>query len=144
MTRDELEKYYIDTRYVVFIDDVKVNCKINETLPSSVNDIISKDKTAALLTAWNPRSQLLSSKENAKRNGLLHFYLKQQGYTVFKALGQGSDDNWPAEESYFIIGITKEEAEQLAVEYQQNAFVWFEADKNVMLEFSQIWLSSLT
>ena len=75
----------------------------------------------------------------------------KNNYSIFDAIGQGKDSSasfldmdWPEEESFFILGITKEEVEELAVDYGQNAYVWLEYDKPAVLEFSSIWMSLRT
>ena len=141
MDKAELEKNYLETIYSVFIDSVKVDCKVGELAPPEINQLVAKEQSAVVLTAWNPKSQTLTTTENGKRNNELLSYL-QQRFTVLKAFGQGNDVAWPGEESFFIVGLNKEDAEQLAAEYEQNAYVWFEVDKPVTLEFSRIWRDS--
>jgi len=145
MSKSELEKHYLDTTYSIFINEEQYDIKIGKTLPSAIQKLLNSEKSAAILTAWNPRSQLLSSKENKARNNELNSALNQ--YSVFRALGQGSglsDTSWPAEESYFILGIKKEEADILAVEYGQYAYVWLESEKPASLIFTRLWPSSRT
>ncbi len=142
MNKTELEASYLDTTYSVFIGKVKYDCRIGEAIPAAVKKLLEKEQTAAILTAWNPRSQVLDSEENNNRNKQLLSEL-QNNYSVLNALGQGTDNNWPAEESFFIIGLSKEQAEQLAFQFEQNAYVWFEADKAVSLEFSRIWFETI-
>lgn len=139
MDKTELEKIYLETTYSVFIGAKEVYCKISETAPSAVNNLLSKEESAAILTAWNPRSHSLPQQENEQRNNQLLLSLQRNNHTVLKARGQGNDKSWLAEESFFIVGLSKEEAEHLAVDYEQNAFVWFEVNKTVSLEFSRIW-----
>lgn len=143
MSKSELEKHYLDTTYSIFINEEQYDIKIGKPLPSVIQKLLNKEKSAAILTAWNPQSQLLSSKENKARNNDLNSTLSK--YSVFNALGQGSglsDTSWPAEESYFIPGIKKEEANKLAVEYGQYAYVWLESEKPASLIFTQLWQSS--
>lgn len=142
MDKTELETNYIETIYSVFINDDKVDCKIGELAPAVINQLIEKDHSAVVLTAWNPKSELLAVKENKKRNHELLLTLQQQ-YTVLKALGQGRTLSWSAEESFFVIGLSKEKAEKIAVDYEQHAYVWIEIDKPVSLEFSRIWKECL-
>ena len=140
MSKSELEKHYLDTTYSIFIDKEQYDIKIGKPLPFEIKKLLDKEKSAVILTAWNPRSQSLSSQENETRNNKLNSALNK--YTVFRALGQGSDlsdISWSAEESYFIPGIKKREAEMLAVEYEQYAYVWLESEKPVSLVFTNIW-----
>jgi hypothetical protein len=138
--KTQLEQHYLDTIYSVLINEQQYNIKITEDVPSAIKEILelAKEKTAVILTAWNPKSKLLSSQENKERNKKLDLTLRNNDYPVFKALGKG-DNLWPAEESFFIIGIKKEDAEQLAVEFGQNAFVWIDSEEPTSLIFTEIW-----
>ena len=140
MLKSELEKHYLDTTYSIFVNEEQYDIKIGKPLPPVIEKLLYKEKSAVILTAWNPRSLPLSSQENKIRNNELNSALTK--YTVFRALGQGSDlsdISWSAEESYFILGIKKREAELLAVEYEQYAYVWLESEKPVSLVFTNIW-----
>jgi hypothetical protein len=131
-----LKQRYLATRYVVVFENDKYDIRINEAIPSAINQLL-KSQSAAILTAWNPRSQSFPLHENKTRNNYLRALLNN--YSVLDALGQGDDAMWPAEESFCILGITKEEAEKLAVDFGQYAYVWLEQDKAASLEFSDVW-----
>ena len=142
MSKSELEKHYLDTTYSIFINEEQYDIKIGKPLSPTIQNLVNNEKSAVILTACNPRSQPLSSQENKERNYKLKLQLKD--FIVFNALGQGSDlsdTSWFAEESYFILGIKKKEAELLAVEYEQYAYVWFESEKPAALIFTHIWQS---
>ncbi len=147
MSKSELEKYYLDTTYSIFINEKQYDIKIGKLLPYVIKNLLDKEKSAVILTAWNPRSELLSLQENEQRNRKLNSTLKDNNYRVFSALGQGKDLSyklWPAEKSFLVLGITKEEVEKIAVDYGQYAYVWLEAGKPASLMFSRIWLSLRT
>ncbi len=82
---------------------------------------------AAFITAENPFSQSLSKVENAERQKRLHDDLCALNATIFDGAGQGDDPKWPAEASYAAIGITREQACELGIKYEQNAIVWINA-----------------
>lgn len=138
----ELQQHYLDTTYLVFINDEQYDIKINKLLPPAIQELIKKEKTAAVLTAWNPRSQKLSLVENKSRN--LELKRKLNNYLVFEAAGQGADLEWITEESFFILGVSKKDVELLAVEYEQYAYVWLQSGNLASLEFSSIWQSLRT
>ena len=135
--KKELEQHYLDTIYSVFIDNDQYDINIEQPLPKFIEQLVHKEKTAAILTAWNPRSQLLALLENYSRNNQL--ISKLNDYTTFKAVGQGGDSSWPAEESFFILGINKTELDKLAIEFEQYAYVWIERDNQASLIFSELW-----
>ena len=139
MSKSDLEKHYLDTNYIVYLDGHECNINIGHVIPTFIQKLLETDskKSAVVITACNPKSQLLTFLENKSRNDKLRS--KLNNYTVYKAIGQGSDPSWPAEESYFVIGITQNKAEQLAVEFEQYAFVMCESGKAVSLEFTELW-----
>lgn len=137
--KQELEQHYRETTYIVFIDGKQYRINIDQAIPAEIQQLINKQTTAVILTAWNPRSQALPLVDNKSRN--IELKAKLKNHMLFNAIGQGNDLDWPAEESFFILGIDKNEAEILAVEYEQYAYVWLELDKDVSLIFSDIWLS---
>ena len=137
VNKTELEKNYLSTTYSVFIKKEKFDIHIEQALPKKIQQLINKDKSAAILTAWNPGSQPLSESENNLRNNQLK--LRIEDYSSFKALGQGQDKSWPAEESFFIVGIKKTELEKLAVEFEQYAYVYCVINKPASLIFTEHW-----
>ena len=137
MLKKELEKHYLATTYSVYIETVKYNINIEKPLPKFIEQLVHKEKAAAILTAWNPRSQPLPLSENQSRNNQLSSKLEDQ--TLYKCMGQGDDITWFAEESFCIIGINKSEVDKLAVEFEQYAYVWIEKGKQAALIFTKLW-----
>ncbi|WP_207535732.1 DUF3293 domain-containing protein [Desertivirga arenae] len=76
----------------------------------------------AYITAWNPFSQLQSPDKNQHFNELLANDLKE--YVTYTGEGVGSDESWAPEESFLVIGISKDRATELAKKYGQNAIVF--------------------
>jgi len=137
----DLEQHYLNTVYFIFIAGKQYGIKIGEDNLPVVNHVFKQVKvtTAAILTAWNPRSEVIDFQQNKLRNNDLYNVLKEKKYIFHKALGKGIDPTWPAEEGYIILGLTKEDAEKLAVKHEQNAYVWIEKDKTVTLEYTPVW-----
>ena len=75
------------------------------------------------ITASNPASELLSDEQNAGRNRELEALLKSQGLVFYRGEGIGTDPEWPAEASFLILGISREDALQLGRQFRQNAIV---------------------
>ena len=78
------------------------------------------------ITAWNPFSEALSYEENNVLNQLLEADLNC--YSVFSAKGQDTLGDWPAEISFFVGNISREQAIHLGKKYKQNAIVFGEID----------------
>lgn len=142
--KSELEQHYLATTYSVYINENKYDIKIGHAIPAEVNQLLANanNESAQILTAWNPRSELLSLQENNRRNAKLKTYLDNNNYTIFEAMGEGessTESTWPGEEGFCISGITKVDAENLAVNCEQYAYVWLERGKLASLEFSRLW-----
>ena len=137
MLKKDLEKHYLATTYSVYIEKQRYDINIEQPLPKFIEQLVHKQKTAAILTAWNPRSQPLALSENQSINKQLSS--KFEDHTLYKCMGQGNDISWPAEESFFILGISRAEIDKLAIEFQQYAYVWIEKGKQASLIFSELW-----
>jgi len=141
MNKKILERAYLNTRYFVHFAGETYMVKISEPPVEGVSALLEKNNmhSAVILTAWNPRSHKTTAVENKKQNNALSRYLIKNNFIYYDALGEGQDSSWPAEESFFIIGISKEQAESLALEYEQNAYIWLQHNKPVELVFTAIW-----
>ena len=126
----ELVQAYRNASYVVSISNQEIILKVdqsNRELSALMKG--SGVKSAAFLTAYNPFSQELTFEENQLRHGRLAAAVNSLGLEFFP--GEGRDDSglWPSERSILVLGIEFEDAEYLADEYGQNAFIWIETDQ---------------
>ena len=123
--KKDLLNSYLHTSYTIYpAAGENLVFKINKT--NATLDLFLQQQHAiafALLTAWNPRSQLLTVAENRRRNQLLRTDV--QRYRTFAAAGvPAAGEDWEPETSFFILNITPDEALLLARKYEQNAFVY--------------------
>lgn len=124
----DLKAAYEATDYHVFAAPpftMKVDQSIAELRALLVSATV---QTACFLTACNPRSQLVSDKANEAAMRALASELDHAELAFIDGEGRDTQDDWPGEASYLILGISREKAEALAVQYQQNAYLWIEAD----------------
>jgi hypothetical protein len=77
-------------------------------------------ETIHVVTAWNPRSQLLDSSENQLRNQELLQILTNLETSYQPCRGLASDGSWH-EDGFAILGISNEVAIELGVMFEQNA-----------------------
>ena len=91
--------------------------------------------SAAFITAWNPFSNTLSQAQNIERNSLLKQDFINQGYDFLNGYGQHPSKDWPAEESYLVLGLCFKDAKVLGAKYEQNAIVWCDGDAITQLVF---------
>jgi hypothetical protein len=79
---------------------------------------------AAFLTACNPFSRAVSESENRERQTSLGAELTRRSLTFVVGMGQHPSNNWPAEESFLVLGLDLEAAKTLGERFEQNAIVW--------------------
>ena len=76
----------------------------------------------AYITAYNPFSELLSDEENEKRNKELESKLTK--FEIFSGRGVGTDGTWSDEESFLVLGISRNDAMELGKKFEQNAILF--------------------
>lgn len=118
-----LLKAYRETIYQVF--EPSIALKI-DTINPVLNQFLQENDvtTWAFITAWNPKSQVLSYKENTQRHQELIQIVEKAAYPYFIGKGIGKDSNWEPEWSLFILNISKTEAIKLGKYFDQNAIVF--------------------
>mgnify|MGYP001393807063 CR=1 FL=1 len=100
-----------------------------------LNSVQSPIKSWALITAWNPNSVPLDVQENQSRNKKLLESI--QHFTIHFAFGISPDfdkhkalslqkTDWPPEESFLILGISRKTALSLGKIWEQNAILFGE------------------
>ncbi len=124
----DLLQAYRDAVYEIHVDTV-IRLKVSE-YSHSLEELHRKHQctTSALITACNPRSQILSEQENSQRMAALSEAVEKLGYAHLPAVACGPLGSWPDEPSLWIAGMTKNEAEDLATAFQQNGFLWIDKD----------------
>ncbi|MCG7757389.1 MAG: DUF3293 domain-containing protein [Nitrosomonas sp.] len=83
---------------------------------------------AAIISAYNPYSQLLSDEENAAAHESLRHFLTCHAYQGIESVHTDPAGVWPAEKSFFIPGIDIPSAQSLGQQFSQNAIVRIERD----------------
>ncbi len=135
---EKLRIAYQQTNYFVPELDISIkidlNCKALEDLLQAC-----KLETWAFITACNPRSVSLSDLENQNRQKELKGIFEKGGLPFWGGVGIGMDSDWEPEESFLVLGISKEEAMKLGQQLHQNAIVFGRKGGQANL----IWLSGL-
>ena len=120
---EQLKRKYEETDYVVD-DDPPIVLRVNEQhdgvriLMASFNV-----ETAAFITAWNPGSQPLDLDTNYDRQADLLSDIEQLRCNYFVGRGEHPEDGW-VEDSYLVLGISRDDADALAIKYGQLAYIW--------------------
>ncbi len=132
-----LELAYQQTIYEVFSEDQVIHLQVNVKAPQLDYLLQQHQQTSwAFITAHNPFSQLLTSAENKRRNQTLTVELERRKFTYLKGLGRDVDGHWPPEDSYFVLGISREEAMEVGQAFSQNALLYGEQGQVPQL----VWL----
>lgn len=83
-----------------------------------------EEKGYAFITAWNPGSEPATSAQNRRQNSMLEERLTELRYIYFEGRGVPHTERWTPEESFLILGITKEDALSLGREFSQTAILY--------------------
>ncbi|HVJ34202.1 MAG TPA: DUF3293 domain-containing protein [Terriglobia bacterium] len=115
---------YQATDYVVFEDDAETVLRIGELNPA-VDALLKRHgaEQAAVITAWNPASVILSDQENEARETVLWRWIGDHQRFALAAEGRDRSGKWRPEQSCLIFDITADQAEALGREFGQNAIV---------------------
>jgi len=128
MLDERLIEAYRATDYVLFVGDGH-DVTLNIGTPNRDFDRVLDRRhttTAVVVTAYNPRSIVLSDTENRARHAELTALLDARGCDY--ALGEGRDPtgHWKAELECVVFGISLEDGLELARRFEQNAIVFVE------------------
>jgi Protein of unknown function (DUF3293) len=80
------------------------------------------------ITAHNPWGESQSDEANDVANESLAAELAAASTKVFEGAGADPSGDWPAEKSFFALGIDLDAARSLGTRYKQDAVVWIGAD----------------
>lgn len=89
----------------------------------------------AYVTACNPRSIRFPADENAQRQAALQTYLRAAGFVIYPGRGVPAEPGWEPEDSFLVLGITRERALQVGSMFEQNAVVAGEVGGAAVLLF---------
>lgn len=121
----DLAKAYYYALYVIHGEGGDIRLKVGQAslgLASLMNR--HGAKSAAFLTAFNPRSILESAQVNVANHNALVADIRALGLQSIAGEGGDSSHLWPSEPSILVLGISHQNAELLAEKYGQNAYLW--------------------
>ena len=90
--------------------------------------ITKKISNAAIVTAYNPLSQIQSAKKNRTAHAKLIETLKSRSIPLIDSNNIDSFKVWPDEKSVCILGIDLETTQSIGQQFKQNAVVWIDKD----------------
>jgi hypothetical protein len=134
-----LVEAYHNTSYRVELPNEVVFLRSGKHCPALDQFLIAGGwSSAAVITAFNPRSAVTSHEENMAANGALLAAARDRGYEVHFGSGVGDDPAWEPEDSYLLCGIDLPAALALAVQFKQNAIAFHEVNSKTVIELTDI------
>jgi len=116
---------YREAIYIVNEGDDAIALKVGEASHALVALMhVHKVTTAAIITAYNPFSEIQPLAENERMQAALVAALQPKSTACFDAIGSDPEDKWEPEASTLALGISLVDAERLADQFGQNAFIW--------------------
>ena len=82
----------------------------------------------AFLTGYNPRGAVQSDEANDKAHAQLAAKLQGLGLQAIEGSGSEDGTDWPAERSFFALGLALEPAQAIGTHFDQDAIVWVGPD----------------
>jgi hypothetical protein len=82
----------------------------------------------AFLTAYNPQGTIQSEAANAQGHAELASKLQDLGLQAIEGSGSEEGTEWPAEKSYFALGLALDPAKAIGTHFDQDAIVWVGPD----------------
>jgi len=122
----ELLAAYRSAHYVVRAPGIII--RVGEPNPA-LYELMGEAKSAAFITAANPKSEPRSAEDNQFLVAALHAYVEAAGYAFLEGEGRDPKGEWAAEPSALILDIERAKAVKLGRAFEQNAIVFCERGK---------------
>jgi len=129
VTMNKLDAAYQATTYRVFLPGGLCDLRLgqaSEVLRCWLET--AEASSFAILTAHNPGSKQLDQALNMERQSEMELELLENGYEPFSGENVADADDWPDEETCFVLDIELSEVCALAAKYGQSAAVHGTAD----------------
>lgn len=129
MISAELIAHYTHAHYRIGTSVESITLRISQySAPLAQFLAASNQSRAAIISAYNPFSELLSDEENLVAHEALRNSLMHHTYPVIESLNIDPAGVWPTEKSFFTPGIDINIAKSLGQQFRQNAIVWIDRD----------------
>ena len=129
----ELIRAYREAHYIVLDKGREIRLQVG-TVNLELERLMSNKNahTASVLTAYNPYSEVKIKQENELAQMQLRQRLEELGIATLEAVGRDAKEQWEPEPSVLALDLTLKEAETLADEFGQNAFIWIPKQDGVI------------
>ena len=129
----ELIRAYREAHYIVLDEGTEIRLQVGTVNLELTRFMSNKNvSTASVLTAYNPYSEVKTKQENELAQMQLRHKLQEKGIAMLEAVGRDAKEQWEPEPSVLALDLTLNEAEILADEFGQNAFIWIPKQDGVI------------
>ena len=130
----ELIRAYREAHYIVLGKGKEIRLQVG-TVNLELERLMSNKNahTASVLTAYNPYSEVKTKQDNELAQMQLRQRLEELGISTLEAVGRDAKEQWEPEPSVLALDLTLKQAETLADEFGQNAFIWI-PNKDALIE----------
>ncbi|HEX6118990.1 MAG TPA: DUF3293 domain-containing protein [Dongiaceae bacterium] len=137
IARDLLSAYE-ETDFVVFDHDEEWILKVGEASPR-IDELLDRFDAACaiVVTAFNPRSRVLTPETNARLHDELVHLLDQRKLRFLYGEGRDPRGHWMPETECVVFGISLADGLAIARRFDQNAVVYLERGRAPRLEFPE-------
>lgn len=120
----ELNELYMTTSFRIASPAGHVDIRIGNRHPA-VDQLLEKFDAAdrAYITAWNPRSKLVSPAQNEDGQEQLKRLLRDRGLHFYEGAGIPDTGAWTPETSVCVAGVGRQEAIEIGARFGQPAIV---------------------
>jgi len=120
---------YLATDYRIGHTDQDIVLKVDQRSDRVADLFLSHGVTCgAFLTAYNPQGSRQTDAANDQAHADLAVRLQQLGTAAIEGSGSEAGSDWPAERSYFALGLALEAARSVGTHFDQDAIVWVGSD----------------
>jgi hypothetical protein len=125
---DKIRAYQAtDYRFGLDNNEIVINIGKRSSRLASLFDHYLVD-CGAFITAYNPLGTIQPDHANEQAHTDLLQHLQALNLSCIEGAGSDASSNWPAERSYFALGLTLEPAKEIGRHFNQDAIVWVGAD----------------
>ena len=144
MSADALLEAYRTTRFVAYDGEREIAALVDQHVPG-MDALLERlaARSGVFITAWNPRSVVLSPERNAVAAGRLAARVSAEGFRALPHRGISADPSWHPEEGLFVLDMDFDYAVAMAAEFGQNAVTVVALGEPARLLFTPLMAASV-
>jgi hypothetical protein len=120
---------YLATDYRIGHTDLAIVLNVGQRSDRLADLFVTHGVTCgAFITAYNPQGAQQNDEANDKAHADLGARLQQMGIEAIEGSGSEADSEWPAERSYFALGLSLHATKSIGSHFGQDAVGWVGSD----------------